>query len=937
MAAYMTIKSRYSSWKDLYLSKKKGTKGFPKETIKLEELTTSGPSPTFVGDRYAFFRAIDFFEGESFLLLPAGGNQVSIVHNCFKANVEEIGLSIFGILGSRRTSPFKRINVGQAVKRQATPRVTMSQERKEAWAPPSEDLAKCKSANDFRDSTDEPGGKGHSAAALREYPHACFVHPDVFEAFGKESTIRAGDLAMRILKSPNLNLGSDPDGTHRENPEKETQLLLFLWSVENFRMSKVSLGEAPDNDDFDYMAQKIMRKLDKEESDSEGTPRRKGRPNDDQQPSSDRSSPIEIPRDASEEVGPDGDPQDSSRSTTPTKDRIKSKKPTHNAPDGSPIAKFRGRSGEKQRKERRKGRSDGPSPSRSPSDSDSDSGSESSKSEGRGKNLSRNSRSQGSRSSRSKSKASSRSEGKSPERSRSRSRTRSRSEPERGERSDSSRGGTRATERRRPRKSPHRSDPEDSSSDPKDSDDSSRSESSRSARSPKKRRKRGETMRGRGRRRKRTRRRRREPSSSDEERDLHKAMVRSLHAMTSSQLKRDEKEDKKKSMLSRLSPEGGSLFRLLSARDWNDRDPTLPALTQKILADRDSNRALGEMKSLAKRWSGRISEKGLLSFLANGYAADDIGEAPGGFSIFMFSPLGAKKSTDQKSRVLQVKSMFGSTELDEESIKYFAKNDFYLASDLSGLQEQIHTCVKLLEKLTCRNGIASEGFRHGLEMLNKYKREFLGLSEMDALFPVKFAYLLDRAFQNFVQDLGDFHDKADPIRRAKRHHRGQQIDDIDAAMSGFKTGSLSQLFLPRTLRADETAVKDSHSTTNGGSEGVGVSKQKSSKTPATTRTKVSPEGWWTTNPHPVADWAIPEGKTFGELFDPRNDTLKSNTSGWPKFKHHDPAKTTEKFLCVRYQCTGVCREKCFQSHVDPEKMPDAPKKAVGDKFKVIYG
>ena len=45
----------------------------------------------------------------------------------------------------------------------------------------------------------------------------------------------------------------------------------------------------------------------------------------------------------------------------------------------------------------------------------------------------------------------------------------------------------------------------------------------------------------------------------------------------------------------------------------------------------------------------------------------------------MFSPLDSNHSSDQKSRILQVKSMFGSSELDEDSIKYFAKNYFYLA------------------------------------------------------------------------------------------------------------------------------------------------------------------------------------------------------------------------------------------------------------------
>jgi hypothetical protein len=195
-------------------------------------------------------------------------------------------------------------------------------------------------------------------------------------------------------------------------------------------------------------------------------------------------------------------------------------------------------------------------------------------------------------------------------------------------------------------------------------------------------------------------------------------MVGSLQAVTSLQLKRDQKEDKKKLMPSRLSPEGGSLFKLLSAKNWKDRNPKLPAFTKKILEDRDSNGANGEMKTILKRWSGKISKKGTLSFLANGCAANDMSKAPGGFSIFMFrSPLRTNSGSDPKSRILQVRLMFGNTKLDEESIKHFAKDDFCLANNLQGLEEQICTCIKLLEKLTCKGEMASEGYRRGFEML----------------------------------------------------------------------------------------------------------------------------------------------------------------------------------------------------------------------------
>ena len=134
--------------------------------------------------------------------------------------------------------------------------------------------------------------------------------------------------------------------------------------------------------------------------------------------------------------------------------------------------------------------------------------------------------------------------------------------------------------------------------------------------------------------------------------------------------------------------------------------------------------------------------------------------------------------------------------MDKDSSKYFANNGFYLADNLLGLKVQICACIKFLEKLTCKDGIGLEGCWHGFEMLSKHKREFFGLTQMDPLFPVKFACLLDRAFQNFIADLRDFHNEEDPILRAKRAHKRQQVQDTEAAMSGFKTGSSLQLFLP---------------------------------------------------------------------------------------------------------------------------------------------
>ena len=487
---------------------------------------------------------------------------------------------------------------------------------------------------------------------------------------------------MESLEAHSKKLSDNPDGKDKaKDPEKEFDILLFLWAVENALMNKVSLYEAPDNEIFDSLAQRVWEKLDKKQ----------------EAPS--LKSPILSPSE-------NQSASQSSQDLAPKfHDMNKSKSP-HDSTDGSSIAKFDNEGGVRGRKRNEEKRRGSPSPSPSSSDSGASSSSDQETKSSRA-NKSRE------RSSKSKSK------GKPSARSKSKS---SKTKSINSEDSDSP-----ARKSVRTRESPPDSSPGSSSSSSSDSrpdspsspDHSRRRSGGKSRKGKRKKRRENQKKRGRNR-----RRRGRSPSSSGDNRDLNRTMTRSLQAMTESQLKRDKRADKNKLMLSRLAPEAGNLFTLLSAEDWNDSNPRLPSLTKKILEDRDSNRALGEVKSLSKRWTGRISEKGFLLFLANGYQADDITEAPGGFSVFSFSPLDHVKSSDPKTNIHLVRSMFGSTELDEESIKYFAKKDFYLADSLAGLEEQIYTCIKCLEMLTRRDGIASEGYVYGFQMLSKHKRHW---------------------------------------------------------------------------------------------------------------------------------------------------------------------------------------------------------------------
>jgi hypothetical protein len=889
MAAYMTISSRFPSWRDCHLSKKKEAKGFPKKTEEVGGILAT-PQP-FVGDQFGLMKAVDWFEGEAILLFPAGGNRVSVIHNCFKADVKDgSGLSIFGIFGSRVTSPIKRLGMSDAIKHQLAPKVTRSQERKEEWAPSAKILSKCKNAKEFKSSFVEPGGGGYSATELWKYPQCCFVDHAVLEAFGEDCTKEAGDLAMEILRTYRNKKSNDPKGENKtKDPEKEFNVLLFLWAVENSWMKKVPLYEAPDNENLDRLVQKVWKKLEKKEE----------------------AKLPEGPNPPS--IASRGTSQSSREVSPKTDDRTKPREPPPDSPDKSTTENSSDEGEERGRKrivEKGKER-------KSPSPSSSDSGSSSSSEEER------------------KSPRTSKSRERSRSKSKRRSLTRSNSRSSKAKSSDSEGSDSSPRRSRRNRSSSPPSSSSDSDSDSSSSsDDSRRRPGKRPGKDKRKKRRKRQKKKG-----EHGKRRGRSSSISRGDRDLNRTMIRSLQAMTDSQLKRDQKADKNKSMLSRLSPEAGSLFRLLSATGWNDWNPRLPSLTKKILEDRDSNRALGEVKSLSKRWTGKISEKGFLLFLANGYQADDITEAPGGFSVFSFSPLDHVKSSDPKTNVHQVRSMFGSTELDEESIKYFAKKDFYLADSLAGLEEQIYTCIKCLEMLTRREGIAAEGYVYGFEMLSRYKREFIALYRMDHLFPVKFAYLLDRVFQNFVQDLGDFHSKSDPIKKARKSLKGQQVREINAAMIGFKTGSLSHLFLPRTLQGG-TPVKDTHPSTDGGAKGTGGGRKTKTELQAEegAKEKTPPEEWWSTNPSPVAAWKTPEGKSFSEIFDHQKDSLKANTESWPKFKSHNPHRRGrgKTFLCLRYQTEGKCPHTCKAAHVIPEKIPAAERKIMDDRFKKIY-
>jgi hypothetical protein len=443
----MTVNSRCFSWKEFCVSKRKEKEGFLKEPMKFENPLGNSDPFACVSDPAAFSRLINLLEDEHFLLPPAGGNRVNLVHSCFKATAStDEGSLVFGILGSRRSSPFKRANVRQAVMHQASPGVTRSEGRKDNLAPSMKDFAKCACAADSRDTVAAPEGENSQPdEILGRLPSSCFVHRSVFEIFGNEGSMRAGELAMRALDNFAKNCEEESEEEEEDgDPEKRTQHMLFLWSVENLGMTKVNLSDPPDNDICNRLAQSAMRKVDKSETPTEGDPR----------------SPVTLTRNLSLSKSQSVSPND--RFGNDKTDRMQSAKPSHASLDGSPLAKFCDEAREKGRRGPKKGKRKS-SPSPPSSDQNSGSPNESNEKGSREPAPPRKSfsKSPGSRS---------RSKGKSPTRSRSRS---SRTKSLRDNGSDAFGQESRQTRKPKRNKSPSSSSPGSSSGDSSNSPDDS--------------------------------------------------------------------------------------------------------------------------------------------------------------------------------------------------------------------------------------------------------------------------------------------------------------------------------------------------------------------------------------------------------------------------------------------------------------------------------
>jgi hypothetical protein len=158
------------------------------------------------------------------------------------------------------------------------------------------------------------------------------------------------------------------------------------------------------------------------------------------------------------------------------------------------------------------------------------------------------------------------------------------------------------------------------------------------------------------------------------------------------------KDRVEKLVLGILSERQKDLFTLLAAKDWYTTDPTLNRVTEHLLASRAPEKQWNLIEDWSRKWPGLVSKQGVVQFLSSWYASKHL---PGGFTVFMFTPLKHQKPIDKRDRVRNIKGTFGKEgSLDDEAANFYATLDYFVPTSISDAETQLEMAVHLLEALT---------------------------------------------------------------------------------------------------------------------------------------------------------------------------------------------------------------------------------------------
>lgn len=409
-------------------------------------------------------------------------------------------------------------------------------------------------------------------------------------------------------------------------------------------------------------------------------------------------------------------------------------------------------------------------------------------------------------------------------------------------------------------------------------------------------------------------------SGSTANEEVLRGLLQLNERLSQSQIQQREREEKKRSVLGKFDWETKELFSLLSAEDFDDREPRMGREARMFFSDKDVSSLLGTVRGWQRGWPGSVRENALIGFTSSGYLAPD---HPGGFTVFMMSPKKERPRGDQKSRERAVRRQINDDDnVDDEDIKYYAKSDFFVTETLDQAATQLDMACRFLDKVTRRRSIASAGYEYALRFLRKNKARCEDCFDEDKLFPIRFLHTADLVFQLFCKKLLDYQDYTNPVRAAKRELRYFMQDTIDRKFKDIELGQLPLLPLPSRLPlgSDDPSGRGGPKKSKGSDGGSGD--KDIDKT-------------LYQNPDAIPDnWKLPAGSKFADLFGRGSPEGMANNAMFPSGRHHVTGR--QALICPRYLLVGSCRIRCPCAHIPTKSLSADQTKAINGACGKIF-
>jgi len=436
------------------------------------------------------------------------------------------------------------------------------------------------------------------------------------------------------------------------------------------------------------------------------------------------------------------------------------------------------------------------------------------------------------------------------------------------------------------------------------------------------------------------------------------AVAKEIHETNKSSRERDIRKDYHKKPISRWVGQGAEVLKILSAKDgWDTASsPEFHKLTPQAeqLFDLLPGQAIDLVRQAARfgNWPGGILRVGLSQFVKRGLINRRPRARPEAFSVLFFHPADEEEEDDPDFELQQTRETFNEKrEISEHVVKAVSKSKIFLPERVHQAIDMIRSAIGFLKYVCGPDTIAVSGYQEGIDLIDKDREAFERASRASPQFLLHFLCLLDREFQNFLNEVVLVTNSPTPIQALVARGKQTSMEDaIYSLLSPWLNHSVAFSFqAPEELEAmirpnaslkgglreiGSKSASDPTSTTNAsGGKGRSSLSTRSSSRSGGGSSNDSP-GWWhqLSEGERIDDWRVPAGRRFGDFF---NSSKSDNTQGMPKVPHHRTGRNT--YICLKHQLDTCGRGAyCNFAHVLAKTLPLDTKKAMTDKIRSVY-